>query len=465
MSNIFNDPLWPNGMQTDDEGYAVFYPLGTNKIPLPTIASDWPEGSKLIFPFVYDENDKLVDFCDTKAMEIDNNNTIIDMPYTDIKADFSSIIEGTLTINTPSDSNVEIKWGSVDKVLTEKIEKVLGKGNCKVSFNKDTNKAIVAVGLDTTESQMQDVQTLLDRVLPSNLITEMEWADGLPMTYTRLEYLENTERGKCIYFDLPFTFDDKTTIEYATNYPQVTSGTQYPRPFGGASTNEGHIYNGNTIMAAWHATQYVTATNITQSTWAANTTLGNVTITRGIQNTVILENGKITLNGQSRTSTKITSAVSFIAPYELWGWGRDGGSFIGRFYSFKHERNGQLIVNLVPALDNTTGTPCMFDTVTKTPLWNQGTGDFTYAGKEGESTTYSLRNRMYAQMTEHGIRRLYRVPEGYSSKEEYAAENGFKELIELPMPEEGYWVPEWRETETQLICDWVETEPPVEEIQ
>jgi len=27
----------------------------------------------------------------------------------------------------------------------------------------------------------------------------------------------------------------------------------------------------------------------------------------------------------------------------------------------------------------------------------------------------------------------------------------------------GYWVPEWRETDTQLICEWVETEPPTEE--
>ena len=55
MSDTLNlaNPLWPNGLKTDSEGYAVFYPLGTNKIPIPATASDWPEGSKLIFPFVY----------------------------------------------------------------------------------------------------------------------------------------------------------------------------------------------------------------------------------------------------------------------------------------------------------------------------------------------------------------------------------------------------------------------------
>jgi hypothetical protein len=70
---------------------------------------------------------------------------------------------------------------------------------------------------------------------------------------------------------------------------------------------------------------------------------------------------------------------------------------------------------------------------------------------------------MYGKITEHGIRRLYCVPEGNNSKEEYAEKHGFKLLIETPQPEEGYWTPVWHETETQLILDWVETEPPTEE--
>ena len=70
----------------------------------------------------------------------------------------------------------------------------------------------------------------------------------------------------------------------------------------------------------------------------------------------------------------------------------------------------------------------------------------------------------YAQLTEHGVRRLYKVPSGYNgTKEEYAMEHGFKPLIETPEPEEGYWSPQWRETEEEIVLDWEETEAPAKE--
>lgn len=175
MSDSFNpsNSIWPNGMKVDEEGYAVFYPLGTNKTNISTIT--WPEGNKLVSPFVYDKNDKLVGFADTKALEIDNNDTTININYTHFDADLDSIMENTLTINAPENTTVNVKYGAVDKVLTEKIEKIVGKGNCKVSFDNAANKVTVAVSLDTTAVQIAEVESLLERVLPSNLVTEMEW--------------------------------------------------------------------------------------------------------------------------------------------------------------------------------------------------------------------------------------------------------------------------------------------------
>ena len=51
--------IWPNGMQVDSDGHAVFYPLGTNKVEVPTSSAQWPKGNKLISPFVY-KDDKLI---------------------------------------------------------------------------------------------------------------------------------------------------------------------------------------------------------------------------------------------------------------------------------------------------------------------------------------------------------------------------------------------------------------------
>lgn len=52
-----------------------------------------------------------------------------------------------------------------------------------------------------------------------------------------------------------------------------------------------------------------------------------------------------------------------------------------RLYRFSIKNaNEELIMNLLPYLD-TNGTPCMYDTVSKTPFYNQGTGEFLYKEK------------------------------------------------------------------------------------
>lgn len=136
-----------------------------------------------------------------------------------------------------------------------------------------------------------------------------------------------------------------------------------------------------------------------------------------------------------------------------------------RIYFIRCWRQGEDGHEWQPALDR-TGTPCLYDLVTRKPYYNSGTGDFLYPGKEAQATTYSLRRpRMYAQMTEHGIRRLYHVPKGYNgTPEEYAEEHGFKILVETPQPEEGYWAPVWHDREDCIVLEWVETEPPAEEL-
>lgn len=44
MSNrtINDNSIWVNGIQKDSEGYAVFYPLGTNKVEIPKIVHTGP---------------------------------------------------------------------------------------------------------------------------------------------------------------------------------------------------------------------------------------------------------------------------------------------------------------------------------------------------------------------------------------------------------------------------------------
>ena len=105
----------------------------------------------------------------------------------------------------------------------------------------------------------------------------------------------------------------------------------------------------------------------------------------------------------------------------------------------------------------------MFDKVNRKAYYNEGSGDFLYPT---ESTTYSLRRVLpdWGKLTERGLRRLYHAPANYKGElYDYAMENGYKPIVEEPAPEEGYWSPRWTETADEIVLEWVEAEPPMDE--
>ena len=110
MSDTLNlaNSIWPNGMKVDSDGHAVFYPLGTNKVDVPTSSSEWPKGNKLISPFVY-QDDEIVGFCDTKAIKV-SKKTAIYLPYEHIEAEFSAIDKGQLQIHAPNATTKKASW-------------------------------------------------------------------------------------------------------------------------------------------------------------------------------------------------------------------------------------------------------------------------------------------------------------------------------------------------------------------
>lgn len=449
MSNdYFNPPnsVWPNGLKRDDEGYVNFYTSGTNKVDISTIT--WPEGTKVKSPFVY-QDDKLVGFIDTKALDIDNNDTTININYTHFDADLDSIMENTLTINTPANAVVNVKYGAVDKVLTEKIEKLIGKEKCEVKFDKNNNKATIAFALDTTETQLADVESLLNRVLPSNLTTEMEWSDGLPTSYTRLEYLESTGTQ---YIRLR-TVNSKTYATHKTTAQFLPGPDKQGFGFTGRIGYFIRDYNGEKLG--------ISSSHILAE---ANSREKNVIFWILSKSNNEKKPYRITLKVKNEQTQADEAPLDGIFHLFRWTGYMPTETNMRIFdYSFTNEY-GQLQHNLIPSLDS-TGTPCMFDLVSHQPLYNFGTGDFLYPTDAAPAMSAGLDETFYAKLTEHGVRRLYHVPAGCTmTKDEYAAANGFKELVEPPMPLEGYWTPQWRETEIQLICDWVETEPPTEEV-
>ena len=124
--------------------------------------------------------------------------------------------------------------------------------------------------------------------------------------------------------------------------------------------------------------------------------------------------------------------------------------WIGTIHSASISQGNEIVHDFRAALDP-TGTPCMFDQITRKPFYNSGTSDFLYSSPVS-SSTYSLRSPSaeYAKMTNNGIHRLYHVPNGYKgSLEEYAKKNGYKILVESECPDE---------TNKKYNVKWVETD-------
>lgn len=182
-------------------------------------------------------------------------------------------------------------------------------------------------------------------------------------------------------------------------------------------------------------------------------------------------NSKV-VKGNGAQIWSLNSDISFRLRHDLYLFANNSNGTASpvkggaRLYSVEFSEYSTAIRHFVPAIDS-IGAPCFIETMSGIPFYNLGTGDFLYPGKETEATTYRLRcPQTYAQMTANGIRRLYHVPKGYNgTKEEYAAENGFKPLIETPQPEEGYWASHWKETEEEIILEWVEADPPTESLE
>lgn len=355
---------------------------------------------------------------------------------------------------------LNIKLPYTVRVLRQMLIGLLGEDNFTMNINNDTATLTVAVSLDTTESQIAEVESLLDHVLPRNLVTEMEWEDGLPIDYEHVDYLETVTQnhGQYIATGLTPTSETSCKIRIMLLTPAVKNNTSAyaVRPHGGPAFN----------LMAWNDSGYfpILYWGTQESQWY------DVNPAQAPNKWVVFENRKneLWLNGVLR---KALNPETFVCsnPMYLFVNNHIGSYPIGRSLQrcsgFEAWEGDVKIANYIPAVNKNTGTPGFFDTVNKVFKTNAGTGDFTYPGAEQAIQTLDLdfEAKNYAQLTEHGVRRLYHVPKGYTgTKDDYAAEHGFKELVEPPMPMTGYWMPEWRETETQLILDWVETEAPIE---
>lgn len=176
----------------------------------------------------------------------------------------------------------------------------------------------------------------------------------LPSGYKRCEYLESTDTQ---YIDTGITPVRNDIIEFTFMVLKSNSA-----PFG-----------------CENFTMVIDVTNVYHTTYSrffdskgienfANMSTNNIYKLKYTSN-------KISLHENSNPINCLSNIGTMVAYGTLWLFGRSDLNQLHkcRYYGFFIEN----AINLIPALDQ-EGRPCMYDTVTKKPFYNQGSGEFLY---------------------------------------------------------------------------------------
>lgn len=90
--------------------------------------------------------------------------------------------------------------------------------------------------------------------------------------------------------------------------------------------------------------------------------------------------GEATVNGETINFEALPDGLTTGRNFGIFGRIANTGAIQSRpckFWYFKIYKKNELVRHLLPVLDS-SGTPCMYDLVSKTYLYNQGTGSFSY---------------------------------------------------------------------------------------
>ena len=249
-------------------------------------------------------------------------------------------------------------WNPDDGTLVRDYIPCIDENNVPFMFDRVTHTIFDNAGVGTF-SYGNPVYTTKTRLIKEPL---------LPSGFKRVEYLESSGTQ---YIDTGIAGSSTLTLEMIAQ----KSGSGYGVYFGAGT--------GNNRIQAIYFSDY------------NNARIGNINSNLGPDSekfNVVVDalNKNVIYNGTSYPFA-YTSALTNL---NIFIFTRNEGSSYAdkataKCWSFKILDNGIIVRDFIPALD-TTNTPCMYDTVTQTPFYNQGSGSFTYGNILPYETKTSL---------------------------------------------------------------------------
>lgn len=194
-------------------------------------------------------------------------------------------------------------------------------------------------------------------------------ADELPAGYKRCKFLKKSDTA---YIDTGIIPDKSMDYDIVFDIESTYQGSLYV--FGSDSSYQ----NGFNLGCDFRNEEGIRFCKF----YTLNYYKTYIKLNSGVQYSVQMGENQFVVN------SKVISAISgsYVCAYRLilFGTNRKGQAMVSdvycknlRIYSFTISKDGNKIMNLIPALDR-SGTPCMYDTVSKQTFYNEGTGEFLY---------------------------------------------------------------------------------------
>lgn len=203
--------------------------------------------------------------------------------------------------------------------------------------------------------------------------------DVLPSGYRRCKYLQSSISQ---YIDTGIYGDASTSVSITASALNVAGGH---RLFGARyATDTG---NDRAIIIGTNMNRLGISYG---NEWHSMGSAPSITVIDGIIYSISIKNSlwSVTVDGVKIAKKVFELQGAFTTPYtmKLFAFNdQKSDKFIAKpwkVYGLSISKNGFPILEFIPAID-TDGTPCMYDTVTRKPFYNQGTGAFGYELEDG----------------------------------------------------------------------------------
>lgn len=136
--------------------------------------------------------------------------------------------------------------------------------------------------------------------------------------------------------------------------------------------------------------------SIGDNTLPSDVFVGRHTVTIDLSDTVNVVNiDGVNYGTNSGTTTECANPILIFNDYNPWNQNRSENLSTAKIYSFKIYKSNELVFDGMPVLDS-ENTPCLYDKISGTFFYNQGTGTFAY----GDVITKNyIMNNLYSQNT------------------------------------------------------------------